>query len=113
MNRFHDGMSFLSCCREDVRGNYKYNVVKEVGKEDLPINFLLLFQESKNPFFLRARFLFLGCNGDVGSMRGNSGITLYFHLICNKWEMGIAFLGNTGLLVILRGLFRYGRTGGS
>ncbi len=112
MNRFHDGMSLLSWCSEGERGYHKYHVIREAGNEDLPVSLRLLFQEPKNTFLLRACLLFLGCTRDVGPVRVNFGITLYFHLIGNEREMGIAFFRNTRLLVMRCGWFRYGMSGG-
>jgi len=36
------------------------------------------------------------------------GFAFFLHIICNKREVGIAFLGNGNLLVTVRGLFRLG-----
>ena len=40
-----------------------------------------------------------------------SGLALCFQLVGNKGEVGIAFLGNGNLLVSVRGLFWYRRSG--
>lgn len=85
-----------------MSGNYKYNLVKIVAQEKLPGNCLLLFQEPENPFFLRNRFLL-----------ATTGFAFFLHLFGNKREVGIVFLGNGNLPVMVRGWLRYGRTRGS
>ena len=44
-------------------------------------------------------------------MLANPRFAFFLHVVCNKREVGIAFLGNGYLLFRVRGLFRYGRTG--
>jgi hypothetical protein len=83
-----------------VTRNYKNNLVKNDDPEETSGQRLLLFQEAENPFFLWTRLL-----------RAFPGSAFFLHIICNKREVGIVFLGNGNLLVTVCGLCRFGRFG--
>jgi hypothetical protein len=59
----------------------------------------LFFHEPEDSFFIGNRSLFLGL------------VVTFFQFICDKGEVGKAFLGNGNLLVMEYGLLRDGRLG--